>query len=1208
MGGRGEAERRADIVRYWRAIEYLSPPTVPRPEKDRNVSGVHRGSPLPWEADADHVRLPDRTERRHTVYAGIFEVARANEILREKFAPDEDDPAYDRLRAGSSALLTFTVDGDGRLLGNSIGLSQYAWAVGRTLTVGPDAAEWLSGEAFDDARQELTEALIGVGDALYEIQTPTPGTSTGSAPDAFAGTTARITLDSVVGLLQAAPVIGASAVELMAGPGAAAVVGSVGGVIAGRFSDSIRSRFGTTGEDDDGGQAESDDTSSTDDEELRARIGTEKLTVDHLGAITRLVAEYLGVARALRPTEVWVRSYSISTGSSSATDGFLRSFQADDLGRVATALSVDDAGAALTSYLSSDVPVADRLDVTRHPHEVRQSVAPACLPAGRWPTSPAQPLVLGQQFAVNRILRDLGDPQARGIYGVNGPPGTGKTTLLRDLVAGVVVERAKRLAALPSPHKAFQPVSAKLTWTSPSGRGRRTLLPLVPELTGFELVLASSNNQAVENVTLELPHDDQIDRITFPEARYLHGAARMLGDAAWWGAIAARLGRKRHRQDFATRFFWGERATDGTGLQGTEAGTETTPDQVDGPFDTPRSLTRALNDPRLDPRSPDLPSWSDAVRDFNDAVAEVDRLVHERQAVADIVDRGPDGVRTRETLLDEVDARRAGMREAEEAFATATAVAGLAAERCIEASERRRSADLSVTRHDELRPGWPARLFRTRAARAWVHRTRELLERQTAAQDDETRSIDTRDSTAERARDSETARVRAAEQLDEARRTAAVVAGAVEQWAESVPGAEWNSNTPRAVAARELSAPWQDAALATARSRAFLSALRLHETLIALTAGRMDGNLKAVMDVVQGKTKGVPDEAVLAAWQMLFLVVPMVSTTFASVQSMFAGLGRESLGWLIVDEAGQAAQHQAVGALWRAKRAVVVGDPRQLEPVVTLSRSVQHHLLKHFRVDPRWIPQDGSVQSAADRTSRFGTALPAMDDGGEEWVGSPLRVHRRCDRFMFNLSNVIAYDGSMVFGVAEREEFKLLRRDAWLHVPATDARWNENDGIAVRRLLAAMGARALGRPVPDPALPADDDARDLEELVAAAADHVFVISPFSAVATGLREQFPERRFPGLKDRIGTVHTTQGKEADVTVLVLGTARSDGGARWWAARRPNLLNVAVSRARRRFIVVGDRERWLDHRYFGGLARQAGPDNRFDLVDTTAGQWHV
>jgi hypothetical protein len=59
-----------------------------------------------------------------------------------------------------------------------------------------------------------------------------------------------------------------------------------------------------------------------------------------------------------------------------------------------------------------------------------------------------------------------------------------------------------------------------------------------------------------------------------------------------------------------------------------------------------------------------------------------------------------------------------------------------------------------------------------------------------------------------------------------------------------------------------------------------------------------------------------------------------------------------------------------------------------------------------------------------------------------------------------------------------------------------------------------------------------------------------------------------RDFPDL--HVGTIHTYQGKESDIILLVLGGNVLNvfkEGALNWAASRPNLLNVAVTRARKR-----------------------------------------
>ncbi|MEU7162811.1 DEAD/DEAH box helicase, partial [Streptomyces chrestomyceticus] len=351
-----------------------------------------------------------------------------------------------------------------------------------------------------------------------------------------------------------------------------------------------------------------------------------------------------------------------------------------------------------------------------------------------------------------------------------------------------------------------------------------------------------------------------------------------------------------------------------------------------------------------------------------------------------------------------------------------------------------------------------------------------------------------------------------------------------------------------------------------ARSEVLLAALGLHQAFLRCTARTMYANVMGAMDAVAGAVpKTVAQEALRAAWQSLFLLVPVVSTTFASLDRVFGRLGQESLGWLFIDEAGQATGQMAVGGMWRAARTVVVGDPLQLEPVVVLPWTAQRALGREFGVDEQWAPSRTSVQQLADRTNRYGTWLPAeLPDGQQEvWVGSPLRVHRRCDDPMFTVSNAIAYDNLMVYGTPERGDYRYRPRSCWVHVRAgeADGHWIAEEGRALRAVVDKLR----------------DEGVDL-------AEDVYVISPFRAVVDGA-----QRACRGLlpEGRVGTIHTTQGKEADVVIVVLGSDPRRPGARSWAAARPNLLNVAVSRAKRRLFVIGDRDAWRDQRFFATLA---------------------
>jgi superfamily I DNA and/or RNA helicase len=72
--------------------------------------------------------------------------------------------------------------------------------------------------------------------------------------------------------------------------------------------------------------------------------------------------------------------------------------------------------------------------------------------------------------------------------------------------------------------------------------------------------------------------------------------------------------------------------------------------------------------------------------------------------------------------------------------------------------------------------------------------------------------------------------------------------------------------------------------------------------------------------------------------------------------------------------------------------------------------------------------------------------------------------------------------------------------------------------------------------------------------------------------------------------VGTVHTFQGQEKTAVILVLGGGSK--GARQWAAGTPNLINVAVTRAKDYLYVVGDRSAWQDVGHATVLARHVLP----------------
>ena len=96
-------------------------------------------------------------------------------------------------------------------------------------------------------------------------------------------------------------------------------------------------------------------------------------------------------------------------------------------------------------------------------------------------------------------------------------------------------------------------------------------------------------------------------------------------------------------------------------------------------------------------------------------------------------------------------------------------------------------------------------------------------------------------------------------------------------------------------------------------------------------------------------------------------------------------------------------------------------------------------------------------------------------------------------------------------------------------------------------------------------------------------DVIYVITPFSNVAYQLSQKLRKIHFTrydehGKPTNVGTVHTFQGKEAPIVFFVLGADRQSSGAARWAVTEANILNVAATRAKEEFYIIGDRKLYL------------------------------
>lgn len=256
---------------------------------------------------------------------------------------------------------------------------------------------------------------------------------------------------------------------------------------------------------------------------------------------------------------------------------------------------------------------------------------------------------------------------------------------------------------------------------------------------------------------------------------------------------------------------------------------------------------------------------------------------------------------------------------------------------------------------------------------------------------------------------------------------------------------------------------------------------------------------------------------------------------------------------VVIDEASQCDIASALPLLYRAKRAVVIGDPQQLRHISRLSAHRDQALMvKHDLLavpGPSWGYRANGLYDLAASKAKSDSIVA-------------LRDHHRSHADIINFSNEFFYRGKLRVAT----DYRRLKRPEgpairWVDVQGNVAK--PSNGGAVNRPEAEAVVRELRRVAIDQRFSGE----------------IGVVTPFRAQANLIEELIvadnslasvlASRNFIS-----ETAHKFQGDERDLIVFSPVVSRGmPPGAYGFLKAQGNIFNVGITRARGALIVVGD-----------------------------------
>jgi predicted DNA helicase len=268
-----------------------------------------------------------------------------------------------------------------------------------------------------------------------------------------------------------------------------------------------------------------------------------------------------------------------------------------------------------------------------------------------------------------------------------------------------------------------------------------------------------------------------------------------------------------------------------------------------------------------------------------------------------------------------------------------------------------------------------------------------------------------------------------------------------------------------------------------------------------------------------------------------------------------AGKAGKAFGLVVIDEAAQALDPMTLAALGLGERLVLAGDPEQLPPTV---------------LDVA-VAREGLASTLFERLAQTRPELVAM-----------LKVQYRMHEALMRFPSAASYGGelSAAKAVAQHALGDLgVRDDAerphpLCFIDTAGKGWGE--------------ARDEDDPSTCNPLQAERTCAEVLRLTERGLPptQIAVITPYLAQARLLRERLRPLAQQGLE--IGTVDGFQGREKEAIVLDL--VRSNERAELGFLNDTRRMNVALTRAKRFLLVLGDSATLAEHSYYKALLAHA------------------